>query len=251
MVPASWKFLQKMSGDQLGHYGKQLRYIEMGSAYISEDDKRHLAHLLPTTRITMHYGLTEASRSAFMEFHADSDKLSTVGKASPNTDIQIFNDQGQVLPCGEEGEICIKGDHVTKGYLNTNPASSFYSEGYFRTGDSGTIDSDGYISIKARIKELINVGGKKVAPTEVDEQILKIAGVKDCACVGTRDPEGILGEVVKAFVVKGNNELTFDFITKQLSGKLEAYKIPVIYEWIDCIPKTSNGKIQRNLLKND
>ena len=60
---------------------------------------------------------------------------------------------------------------VTKGYLNTNPASSFYSEGYFRTGDSGTIDSDGYISIKARIKELINVGGKKVAPTEVDEQI--------------------------------------------------------------------------------
>lgn len=251
MVPASWKFLQKMSGDQLGHYGKQLRYIEMGSAYISEDDKRHLAHLLPTTRITMYYGLTEASRSAFMEFHADSDKLSTVGKASPNTDIQIFNDQGQVLPCGEEGEICIKGDHVTKGYLNTNPASSFYSEGYFRTGDSGTIDSDGYISIKARIKELINVGGKKVAPTEVDEQILKIAGVKDCACVGTRDPEGILGEVVKAFVVKGNNELTFDFITKQLSGKLEAYKIPVIYEWIDCIPKTSNGKIQRNLLKND
>ena len=155
------------------------------------------------------------------------------------------------MPCGEEGEICIKGDHVTKGYLNTNPASSFYSEGYFRTGDSGTIDSDGYISIKARIKELINVGGKKVAPTEVDEQILKIAGVKDCACVGTRDPEGILGEVVKAFVVKGNNELTFDFITKQLSGKLEAYKIPVIYEWIDCIPKTSNGKIQRNLLKND
>ena len=61
-----------MSGDQLGHYGKQLRYIEMGSAYISEDDKRHLAHLLPTTRIPMHYGLTEASRRAFMEFHADS-----------------------------------------------------------------------------------------------------------------------------------------------------------------------------------
>lgn len=85
----------------------------------------------------------------------------------------------------------------------------------------------------------------------VDEQILKIVGVKDCACVGTRDPEGILGEVVKAFIVKGNNELTFDFITKELAGKLEAYKIPVIYEWIDCIPKTSNGKIQRNLLKND
>lgn len=249
MVPASWKFLQKMSGDKLAEYAHQLKYIEMGSAYFSPEDKRHLAELLPTTRVTMHYGLTEASRSAFMEFHEDEANIATVGKASPYTDIQVFDEKGNMLPQGQEGEICVKGEHVTKGYLNIPEDDIFYGDGYFRTGDSGTINEDGYITLKSRIKELINVGGKKVAPTEVDEQILKIPGVADCACVASKDPEGVLGEVVKAFIVKGSEDITFEQISEQLMGKLEAYKMPARYEWIDAIPKTANGKIQRNLLQ--
>ena len=249
MVPASWKFLQKMSGDKLAEYAHQLKYIEMGSAYFSPEDKRHLAELLPTTRVTMHYGLTEASRSAFMEFHVDEANIATVGKASPYTDIQVFDEKGNMLPQGHEGEICIKGEHVTNGYLNIPADDIFYGDGYFRTGDSGTINEDGYITLKSRIKELINVGGKKVAPTEVDEQILKIPGVADCACVASKDPEGVLGEVVKAFIVKGSEDITFEQISEQLMGKLEAYKMPAQYEWIDAIPKTANGKIQRNLLQ--
>ena len=249
MVPASWKFLQKMSGDKLAEYAHQLKYIEMGSAYFSPEDKRHLAELLPNTRVTMHYGLTEASRSAFMEFHVDEANIATVGKASPYTDIQVFDEKGNMLPQGQEGEICIKGEHVTNGYLNIPADDIFYGDGYFRTGDSGTINEDGYITLKSRIKELINVGGKKVAPTEVDEQILKIPGVADCACVASKDPEGVLGEVVKAFIVRGSEDLTFEQISEQLIGKLEAYKIPAQYEWIDAIPKTANGKIQRNLLQ--
>ena len=184
-----------------------------------------------------------------MEFHEDEAHIATVGKASPYTDIQVFDENGNMLPQGQEGEICVKGEHVTNGYINMNANDIFYN-GYFRTGDSGTIDEKGYITLKSRIKELINVGGKKVAPTEVDEQILKIKGVADCACVATKDPEGVLGEVVKAFIVKeANAELTFDDIANQLTGKLEAYKLPVQYEWIETIPKTANGKIQRNLLQ--
>ena len=249
MVPASWKFLQKMSGDKLAEYAHQLKYIEMGSAYFSPEDKRHLAELLPNTRVTMHYGLTEASRSAFMEFHVDEANIATVGKASPYTDIQVFDEKGNMLPQGQEGEICIKGEHVTNGYLNIPADDIFYGDGYFRTGDSGTINEGGYITLKSRIKELINVGGKKVAPTEVDEQIIKIPGVADCACVASKDPEGVLGEVVKAFIVKGSEDITFEQISEQLMGKLEAYKMPARYEWIDAIPKTANGKIQRNLLQ--
>lgn len=249
MVPASWKYLQKMSGNKLTEYASQLKYIEMGSAFFSEDDKRNLAHLFPNTRVTMHYGLTEASRSTFMEFHEDDASLMTVGKASPYTDIKIFNEKGEQLQVNEEGEICIKGDHVTNGYLLIDNKDTFYGE-YFRTGDYGIIDKNGYIHLKARIKEIINVGGKKVAPTEVDEQILKIEGVVDCATVGAKDPEGILGEVVKAFIVKDpHSEISFKQISEQLQDKLESYKIPVLYSWIDAIPKTHNGKIQRNLLR--
>ena len=251
MVPASWKFLQKMSGNRLGAFANQLKYIEMGSAFFSESDKKELAELLPNTKIVMHYGLTEASRSAFLEFHTDSTKLATVGKASPFTDIQVYDEHGYQLPQGQEGELCIKGDHVSLGYLNMPKDDTFYgsNKDYFRTGDSGSIDKDGYITLKARIKELINVGGKKVAPTEVDEQILSISGVLDCACVAMKDPENVLGEVVKAYVVRKDNSVTSEYISESLKGKLESYKIPVLYEWINAIPKTTNGKIQRNILK--
>ena len=249
MVPASWKFLQKMSGNQISNYGHLLKYIELGSAYLSEDDKQQLAGLLPNTRIAMHYGLTEASRSAFMEFHSDQEKLSSVGKAAPFTDIKIFDENGDEVPIGTEGEICVKGEHVTVGYLNVDNQELFYDDGYFRTGDSGCMDNDGFIYLKSRIKELINVGGKKVAPSEVDEQILNIKGVKDCACTAVKDPEGVLGEVVKAFIVKEEGStLTFNDIKEALLGQLESYKIPVEYAWIDVVPKTANGKIQRNLL---
>lgn len=249
MVPASWKFLKKMSGNKLAEFSSSIKYIEMGSAYLSPEDKQELANLFPTTRVSMHYGLTEASRSAFMEFHIDGAHLDSVGKASPYTDIQIFSEQGEQLSTNQEGEICVKGDHVTNGYLSFDKQESFYGD-YFRTGDSGYIDDKGYIYLKSRIKELINVGGKKVAPNEVDDQILKIDGVIDCACVGIKDPEGILGEIVKAYIVReAESTLTFEDIQSQLSDKLESYKIPIEYEWIDSIPRTQNGKIQRNLLK--
>lgn len=249
MVPSSWKFLQKMSGNQLGNFANQLKYIEMGSSYFSENDKRELANLLPNTRVAMHYGLTEASRSAFMEFHEDDKYLNSVGKASPFTDVQIFDENGHVLPDGEEGEIAVKGEHVTKGYLNVTSKDIFFEE-YFRTGDWGIKNSEGYIFLKSRKKELINVGGKKVSPVEVEDVLNAIDGIEESACIGIADPNGVLGEVVKAFLVKKPEiELTFENISASMIGKLEEYKIPVVYEWIDEIPKTSNGKIQRGLLK--
>ena len=248
MVPASWRYLYKFSGDKLGDYAAQLRYVEMGSAYFSADEKRHLANLLPSTRICMHYGLTEASRSAFMEFHADASHIDSVGKPSPNTEIEIFDEQGNLLATDVEGEVCVKGEHVMRGYLNHTATDDFFGP-YFRTGDWGCKDSEGYIHLISRKKELINVGGKKVSPIEVEEQLMQIDGVADCACVGVPDPEGILGEVVKACVVKDPQaELTFEDLTDKLMGKLEGYKMPAVYQWVEEIPKTQNGKIQRFLL---
>jgi long-chain acyl-CoA synthetase len=135
-----------------------------------------------------------------------------------------------------------------KGYLNHNTENDFF-EDYFRTGDWGYKDCEGYIYLKSRKKDLINVGGKKVSPIEVEEQILRINGIADCACVGVPDPEGILGEVVKAFIVKDSvTNITFEEISTQLQGCLESYKLPAQYQWTNEIPKTQNGKIQRFLL---
>jgi long-chain acyl-CoA synthetase len=249
MVPASWRYLQKFTGDKLGEFADQLHYIEMGSAYFSAEEKKKLADLLPHTRVCMHYGLTEASRSAFMEFHDDGEHLGSVGKPSPNTDIKIFDEQGTELKPNEEGEICVKGAHVTHGYLNHPIEASFFGD-YFRTGDWGYKTPEGYIYLKSRKKDLINVGGKKLSPVETETELLKIPGVEDCACIGIPDKNGVLGEVVKAFIVKAEgSDLSEDNVKNQLSGKLEGYKIPAEVEWIDKIPRTQNGKIQRALLK--
>lgn len=249
MVPASWRYLKKLTGNKLGDFRYQLRYIEMGSAFFSKEEKDELAGILPDTRVCMHYGLTEASRSTFMEFHQDASHMDSVGKASPHTEIKILDENGVECEAGNEGEICIKGEHVTHGYLDLPVGDSFFGD-YFRTGDWGYKTEDGYVYLISRKKELINVGGKKVSPIEVEEQLLKIPGVEDCACIGVPDDNEVLGEVVKAFIVKEKgSEITFADIDEQLTGKLESYKIPVCYEWIDDIPKTQNGKIQRGLLK--
>ena len=251
MVPASWGYIKKMSGRKIGQFADQLKYIEIGSSFMSKEDKELLMELLPNTRICMHYGSTEASRSAFMEFQACKDDLLTAGHASPNCDIKIFSPEGKELPYGEQGEVCVKGEHVTCSYWNETPerfASDFYGE-YFRTGDSGVQDERGYIYLKSRIKEMINVGGKKVSPMEVEDILNTIPGIEDSACVAMPDPEGVMGELVKAFVVCKDENLTDAAIIEILKPKLEMYKLPAVIERIDAIPRTASGKIQRLKLK--
>lgn len=251
MVPAGWGYIKKMSGNKIGQFANQLRYIEIGSSFMPIPDKELLCRLLPNTRICMHYGLTEASRSAFMEFHSEHDQLNTAGKASPNVDVKIFDTDGNELPLGGEGEVCVKGNHVTCSYWNETPerfAKDFFN-GYFRTGDCGYLDADGYIHLKSRIKEMINVGGKKVSPMEVEDILNTIPGITDCACVAMPDPEGVMGELVKAFIVCDDASLTDAAIIEALKPKLEVYKLPAAIERIDAIPKTASGKVQRLKLK--
>lgn len=250
MVPASWGFIKKMSGKYIGKFADQLKFIEIGSSFMPVDDKELLMSLLPNTRICMHYGSTEASRSAFMEFHTYKDNLLSIGKASPNVEIKIFTSQGTPAALGEEGEVCVKGEHVTCSYWNETPerfVSDFY-DGYFRTGDCGTMDAEGNIYLKSRIKEMINVGGKKVSPMEVEDILNTIPGIKESACIGIPDPGIVLGEVVKAFIVADDN-LSDEEIMQQLRPQLEVYKLPVEIERINAIPKTGSGKIQRLSLK--
>ena len=249
MVPASWAYIVKMSGDKLSQYASQLRYIEIGSAFMPISEKKRLMKLLPDTRICMHYGLTEASRSTFLSFHEDKLRLDSVGKPSPNTEIEAFDESGNLLPVGTEGELCVKGRHVCSGYWEVSKSlfeTDFY-KGYFKTGDWGYIDQSGYVYLKSRKKEIINVGGKKVSPIEVEEALNTISGIRESACIGVQDD--VMGEVVKAFIVGSLTVDDDENIKKKMMSLVENYKVPVFLEHIDDIPKTTSGKIQRLLLK--
>ena len=166
-------------------------------------------------------------------------------------EVAIFDNEGKRQPIGGEGEVCVKGEHVTCSYWNETPErfqKDFY-DGYFRTGDCGYLDEQGYIYLKSRIKEMINVGGKKVSPMEVEDILNTIPGITESACVAMPDPEGVMGELVKAFIVCSDDSLTDAAILEALRPKLEVYKLPAVIERIAEIPKTASGKIQRLKLK--
>lgn len=250
MVPAVWAYIRKFSGTRISKYAPQIKYIEIGSAAMPLPSKKELCELFPNTRICMHYGLTEASRSAFMEFHTCRDRLATIGKpVCDKVDIRIFGEDGKELPNGEYGELCVKGNMVMKGYFQPEDDKDAWFGDYFRTGDSGYKDAEGWLYLVSRIKEIINVGGKKVSPAEIEDVICQMDGVEDCICIGVPDPDGVLGEVAKCYVLRDGCKLSLEEIRRGLEGQLESYKIPVIWDWIDIIPKTSSGKKQRLQLK--
>jgi long-chain acyl-CoA synthetase len=197
----------------------------------------------------MHYGLTEASRALFSEFHANASNLESVGRpASSQVEVQVLGEDGQRLAAGVDGEICVRGNMVCRSYyLAKDNDDAFYGD-WFRTGDWGHCDENGDFYLTGRKKELINVGGEKVSPAAIEDAILSL-GVKDCACVAVSDPNGVLGEVPKAYLVKGDTSIEIDDIKSRLAQLLPPHEIPVVWEWIDQIPRTQSGKIQRLKLK--
>lgn len=249
MVPAVWQYIRKFSGTKISKFAQQLKYIEIGSAFMSQEDKELLISMFPNTRICMHYGLTEASRSFFMEFHHEAEDLNTIGSpASSDMKVVIVGEDNEECPVGVDGEICLTGSHVIRSYFLPGDNTSAFWNGYFRTGDIGHINESGKYYLTGRKKEIINVGGKKVSPALIEDAIVSL-GFHDCACIGINDPKGVLGEVPKAFIVKGKASLSLEEVKYRLHSLLEPHEVPVVYEWIDKIPRTSSGKIQRLILK--
>lgn len=234
MAPAAWAYVKKISGTRISRFADQLRHIEFGTATMPMSGKTELVELLPNTRICHNYGLTESNRTCMIEYH-DTEHLHSVGQPiAENVKVKVF-----------DGEICVHGNQTMVGYLDPEDNKDAFIDGFFRTGDCGYISDDGYIYLTGRAKEMISVGGKKVSPVEVEEAICNL-GVGDCICVS--HPHEMLGETVKAYILKDSTELTFEQIDAKLKESLALFKCPTLYEWIDEIPVNGLGKKQRRVL---
>jgi len=191
------------------------------------------------------YGMTEATHQMCCNpLPPATRKPGTVGVAA-GPEVAIMNAGGQILPNGETGEIVIRGANVTAGY-QSNPGANAeaFSHGWFRTGDQGVMDAEGYVSITGRLKEIINRGGEKISPREVDEALMDHAAVAQVVCFGM--PHAKLGEDVAAVVVlregaaASERELQ-DFVSQRLAD----FKVPRKILFMDEIPKGATGKLQR------
>jgi acyl-CoA synthetase (AMP-forming)/AMP-acid ligase II len=191
------------------------------------------------------YAMTEASHQMTCNpLPPQERKPGTVGVAA-GPEVAIMNDAGELLPVGVAGEVVVRGSNVTPGYEN-NPAANTecYTNGWFRTGDQGVLDDDGYLSITGRLKEIINRGGEKISPREVDDVLMDHPAVQQVATFAMPDEK--LGEEVAAAVVlcEGAN-VTDQDIQKFARDRLANFKVPRKILFLDEIPKGATGKLQR------
>jgi long-chain acyl-CoA synthetase len=197
------------------------------------------------------YGLSETSPTLTCN-RADTDEYNgTIGLPVPSTYISIRDDAGNEVPLGQTGEICAKGPQVMAGYWNRpdETANVMTADGFFRTGDIGVMNADGYTKIVDRKKDMILVSGFNVYPNEVEDVLAMHPGVLEVAVVGVPDPHST--EAVKAFVVKKDPNVTAQDIIKFAGTQLTGYKVPKQIEFRNELPKTNVGKILRRALRDE
>lgn len=196
------------------------------------------------------YGLTETSPVASCNPVDGTDKVGTIGIPLPSTEIEIRNDNGQAVAIGEQGEICIKGPQVMKGYWQRpeETAGMIGPDGWLKTGDIGVMDEDGFTKIVDRKKDMILVSGFNVFPNEIEEVVMMHPKVLEVAAVGVPDAHST--EAVKVFVVAKDPSLTAEEILQHCKGNLTGYKMPKHVEFRKELPKTNVGKILRRELRD-
>ncbi len=197
------------------------------------------------------YGLTETSPAACINPMTLSEYNGAIGLPIPSTDACIKDDEGNMLPLGEVGELCIRGPQVMKGYWQRpeDTAAAIDADNWLHTGDMARMDEQGFFYIVDRKKDMILVSGFNVYPNEVEDVIAMMPGVLEVAAVGVPDEKS--GEVVKLVVVKKDESLTAEQIKAHARENLTGYKQPRIIEFRKELPKTNVGKILRRELRDD
>jgi long-chain acyl-CoA synthetase len=193
------------------------------------------------------YGLSETSPVLCCNPLNGKHKQGTIGIPMPSTEVAIFDEQGNELPQGETGEICARGPQVMRGYWNADNVGVFFEGAWFRTGDIGLMDKDGFFKIVDRKKDMIKVSGFNVFPSEVENVVAAHPKVMEVAAIGV--PDARSGEVIKIFVVKKDQSLTDQELLKYCHENLTNYKVPKHVEFRTELPKTNVGKILRRALK--
>lgn len=195
------------------------------------------------------YGLTETSPAACINPMTLKDYNGFIGLPIPSTEVEIKDDNGVTLPLGEIGEICVKGPQIMAGYYNKpeETAKVMTQDGFFKTGDLGFMNEQGYTKIVDRKKDMILVSGFNVYPNELEDVIVGHPKVLECAAIGIPDEKS--GEVVKVFIVKKDESLTQDEIIKFCREHLTSYKVPKLVEFRKELPKSNVGKILRKDLR--
>ena len=244
--PASLGMIFHLSDERIADYAEQLDYIQIGSAPLAEADKEKLLRLLPDTRLYNFYGSSEVGCACILEFSGNGNKTGCIGRPTVNSIVRFTDDAGNVVENGSpEAPALLSwgGSIVMEGYYNDpDLTAETLVGGYVRTKDLAYLDEDGDCILVGRADDVINYGGSKISPAEIENLALGYEYIDDVAFTSISDP--ITGELPVILVIQkdGYDEAEFE---RFLTDRLESYKLPRKYIYVDNIPKTFKGSVLR------
>ena len=239
LVPASLRIIMQYSYEKLCSLAPKIAFIETGAAPITKDDMEKLSKALPQSRLFNGYGSTEFGSASAYDFNDGKYMEGCIGRPYKNVDIEI----------GPDSTLVVSGLCVMSGYVNDEENTRLVlADGKVHTSDLGYFDEDGLIHLTGRAGDVINVGGFKVNPLDVESVASSFPGIKDCICIAAKHP--VIGPVLKLLVVT-DDAAAFDkfALAAFIKSKLESHKVPTMYEVVDSIKYTYNGKKDRKSYK--
>ena len=246
LPPAAIRILIYRTGDQFSKFKNQIDFVTTGSSALFASDCDGLKKLLPNSRLYNTYSSSEVPGGTSYNYNEVDFKPNCIGKPVKGVDMAVLTEDGKLTKeAGVEGQICVKSDMNMKEYYNEPELTkSVYHDGWFVSSDIGTFDEDGYIYYVGRKDDVINIGGYKIAPTDVENLALQSGLIQECICIEDTDEYDVA--YIKLLVIVEDKE-KFDpaQLNTYLSERLEKYKIPRTIEAVDELKKTFNGKIDR------
>ena len=234
-VPATIRMILQFAPDRLASYADKLDFIESGAAPLPQADMLRLCELLPKTRLYNTYASTETGIIATYNYNDGRCMANCLGRPMPHSRVLIT----------PEGLIACQGDTLMSGYVgDPELTATVLRDDTVFTSDIGTLDDEGMLHLSGRASDVINVGGFKVSPIEVEEVAMSNPMVSDCICISAAHP--VTGRALKLLVVTPPGQ-TLDkrSLARYLADRLEPYKVPMLYEQVDTIARTYNGKLDR------
>lgn len=252
-VPASMEMLLQQMGDQFTQVLGSLRYIEISAGSLPVDRKRKLLEQLPNVHLYNTWGSSETGGAVFLDCTVHPDKLDTIGRPIKGIELKAVDGNGRAIEAQDvnsAGRMALRGPMQMAGYYHMPEATAeTLVDGWLYTNDMIYVDSDGFVHMLGRADDIINVGGEKVSPIEVENAAQEFEGIQECACIGVEDPDGLLGWVPVLYVVPEGVELHKDQLTRFLSERLERYKLPQRVVLLPQLPRNRMQKIDRKALK--
>lgn len=243
LVPSAINIILRQFVEKLRQGSHSLKLISIGTAAIDDEQIEQLKTILPNVDLHLPYGLTEA-RVGFLE----QSKPRMLKDICRGMTVRLERESGLFCQPGETGELVISGDGLMLGYwgMSSERQQDLRSSG-FRTGDLGRLESGGRITLLGRLDDIVNVGGKKVAPLEVEEVINRHPNVVESAVLGIADPQAVMGKQLAALVtVVPEHSCSEEALIDYLRQRLEPHKIPMLIRFTGSLPKSSSGKIMKS-----